>query len=224
NTNSIVRFAYKNGDLKASGAPETVVKEVPEGGGHWTRDVVFSKDGRAMFVAVGSASNVDDPDQKPAEFHRANILQFTPDGKFVKVFASGIRNPGGGLAINPQTGELWCSVNERDALGDNLVPDYVTSVKEGGFYGWPWYYIGGNQDPRHEGKHPELQSKVIVPDVLLQPHHASLQLAFYDGSQFPAEYRGHIFAAQHGSWNRNIRTGYSVARVPVKGGRADGTY
>jgi glucose/arabinose dehydrogenase len=224
NTNSVVRFAYKNGDLKATGAPETVVSELPEGGGHWTRDVVFSKDGRAMFVAVGSASNVDDPDEKPGEFHRANILQFTPDGKFVKVYASGIRNPGGGLAINPQTGELWCSVNERDALGDNLVPDYITHVREGGFYGWPWYYIGGNQDPRHESKHPELRTKVLVPDVLLSPHNASLGITFYAGSQFPAEYRGDLFAAEHGSWNRSNRTGYELIRVPLVNGRATGEF
>jgi glucose/arabinose dehydrogenase len=224
NTNAIVRFAYKPGDLKASGAAEVVVKDIPEGGGHWTRDVVFSRDGQKMFVGVGSASNVDDPDQKPGEFHRANILQYTPDGKFVKVYAWGIRNPGGGLGINPQTGDLWCSVNERDALGDNLVPDYVTSVKEGGFYGWPWYYMGGNQDPRHAGKHPELRTQVLVPDVLLPAHNASLGFAFYDGTAFPAEFRGDLFAAQHGSWNRSSRTGYEVVRVPLINGRATGEF
>lgn len=224
NTNSIVRFAYQKGDLKATGPAEIVVKDVPEGGGHWTRDVVFSKDGRAMFVAVGSASNVDDPDEKPGEFHRANILQFTPEGAFVKVYASGIRNPGGGLAINPQTGELWCSVNERDNLGDNLVPDYITHVREGGFYGWPWYYMGGNQDPRHEGKHPELRTQVIVPDVLLSAHNASLGITFYDGRQFPAEYRGDLFAAEHGSWNRANRTGYELIRVPIVDGHATGEF
>ena len=224
NTNAIVRFAYKTGDLKASGAAQVIVKDLPEGGGHWTRDVVFSRDGQKLFVGVGSSSNVDDPDQKPAEFHRAAILQYTPDGKFVKVYASGIRNPGGGLGINPETGDLWCSVNERDALGDNLVPDYVTSVKEGGFYGWPWYYTGGNQDPRHEGKHPELRTQVLVPDVLLPPHNASLGFAFYEGNQFPAEYRGDLFGAQHGSWNRSNRTGYEVIRVPLTNGRATGEF
>jgi glucose/arabinose dehydrogenase len=224
NTNSIVRFAYKKGDLKAAGSPETIVKEIPEGGGHWTRDVVFSKDGRAMFVGVGSASNVDDPDQKPAEFHRANILEYTPEGKFVKVYASGIRNPGGGLAINSETGELWCSVNERDNLGDNLVPDYITHVRDGGFYGWPWYYIGDHQDPRHEGKHPELVTKVVVPDVLLSAHNASLGITFYDGSQFPAEYHGDLFAAEHGSWNRSNRTGYELIRVPLVNGHATGEF
>jgi glucose/arabinose dehydrogenase len=139
-----------------------------------------------------------------------------PDGSGVRVFASGIRNPVG-IAVNPRTGDLWTSVNERDHLGDNLVPDYITRVKDGGFYGWPWYYIGGNQDPKHKGKHPELKDKVIVPDVLLQAHNASLQLTFYSGQQFPAEYRGDVFAAQHGSWNRSVRTGYNVIRVPLAG-------
>jgi glucose/arabinose dehydrogenase len=139
------------------------------------------------------------------------------------VYASGIRNPVG-LGVNPTTGELWCSTNERDALGDNLVPDYVTHVQKGGFYGWPWYYIGGHQDPRHAGKHPELKDKVLIPDVLVSPHNASLGLTFYDGSQFPAEYKGDLFAAEHGSWNRANRTGYEVIRVPLKDGRASGEF
>jgi glucose/arabinose dehydrogenase len=222
NTDSVVRFPYKNGDRKATGSAETIVSGIPTGG-HSTRDVVFSQDGRKMFVAVGSRSNVDDPDTTPREFHRANILQYTPDGKFVKVYGAGIRNPVG-LAVNPITGELWCSVNERDALGDNLVPDYITHVREDGFYGWPWYYMGSNQDPRHEGKRPELKGKVIVPDVLMQPHNASLELTFYDGKQFPAEYSGDIFAAEHGSWNKSVRTGYEVVRVPLKDGHASGIY
>lgn len=223
NTNSVVRFPYKVGDVKATGAAETIIAELPAGGGHWTRDVVFSPDGKRMWVAVGSASNVDDPDTHPREFHRANILEFAPDGKFVKIYASGIRNPVG-LGVNPTTGELWCSTNERDALGDNLVPDYVTHVREDGFYGWPWYYMGDHQDPRLEGKHPELLGKVIVPDVLLSPHNASLGLTFYDGTQFPAEYKGDLFAAEHGSWNRSNRTGYEVVRVPLVNGRASGEF
>ena len=228
NTNSVVRFAYKSGDLKATGKPEVIVPNIPaagrlRGGGHWTRDIAFSKDGKKMFVSVGSYSNVDDPDTHSGEKRRADILEFTPDGKNERIYAWGIRNPVG-IAIQPETGDLWCSVNERDALGDNLVPDYITRVQEGGFYGWPWYYIGPNQDPRHQGKHPDLKSKVIVPDVLLQPHNASLEMLFYEGSQFPAEYKGHIFAAEHGSWNREYRTGYEVVRVPVKNGKATGEY
>jgi len=222
NTDSVVRFPYKSGDLKATGPAETLISGIPTGG-HSTRDVAFSLDGKKLFVSVGSRSNVDDPDTTPAEKLRANILQYTPEGKFVKVYGAGIRNPVG-IAVNPITGELWCSVNERDNLGDNLVPDYVTSVKEDGFYGWPWYYIGGNQDPRHEGKHPELKSKVIVPDVLLQPHNASLEMTFYDGKQFPAEYSGDIFAAEHGSWNKAVRTGYEVVRIPLTKGKASGIY
>jgi glucose/arabinose dehydrogenase len=222
NTQSLVRFPYKNGDLKATGPAETLVEGIPSGG-HSTRDVVFSKDGKRLFLAVGSASNVDDPDDHPGEFHRANILEYTPEGKFVRVYASGIRNPVG-LGINTVTGELWCSVNERDALGDNLVPDYITHVKEGGFYGWPWYYMGSNQDPRHAGKHPELKGKVIVPDVLMQPHNASLGLTFYEGTQFPPEYRGDLFAAEHGSWNRARRAGLEVVRVPLDNGHASGVY
>ena len=223
NTDSVVRFPYHSGDLKASGPSQAVVPGIPAGGGHWTRDLAFSLDGTKLFVSVGSASNVNDPDTHQNEFHRANILEFTPDGKFVKVYASGIRNPVG-IAVNPTTGQLWCSVNERDALGDNLVPDYISSVKEGGFYGWPWYYMGDHQDPRHAGKHPELKNKVIVPDVLLQPHNASLELTFYEGNQFPKQYRGDIFAAEHGSWNKAERAGYEVVRVPLEDGKATGVY
>jgi glucose/arabinose dehydrogenase len=228
NTGSVVRIPYKNGDLKATGKPEVILSDIPSGGrltggGHWTRDLAFSLDGKRLFVAVGSATNVSDPDTNKAEFHRGDILTSTPGGKSETVYASGIRNPVG-IAIQPETGALWTSVNERDELGDNLVPDYITHVQEGGFYGWPWFYIGGNQDPRHAGKHPELKSKVIVPDVLLQPHNASLELTFYEGSQFPQEYKGDIFAAEHGSWNKAVRTGYEVVRVPLKNGKAGGEY
>lgn len=223
NTNELIRFPYHNGDVKASG-PSQHIADVP-GGGHWTRAVEFSTDGKRMFVAVGSESNDDDTDANPGEKNRADILACDPEKCELQVYAYGIRNAGGGIAVNPQTGELWCSVNERDALGDNLVPDYITHVQEGGFYGWPWWYIGGHQDPRQVGKHPELKNKVIVPDVLLQPHNASLGFAFYQGSQFPAEYRGDIFAAQHGSWNKAVRTGYEVIRVPLhQTGHATGEY
>lgn len=230
NTDSVVRFPYHNGDLKASGAPQKLA-DLPgggrlRGGGHWTRDIAFSKDGQRMFVSVGSHSNDDDSDTHPEEFHRANVLEFTPDGKFVKVYASGIRNCVG-EAINPATGQLWCSTNERDMLGDDLVPDYITHVQEGGFYGWPWYYMsanGGVHDPRQKGKHPELQGKVITPDILLEPHFASLEMLFYEGSQFPSSYRGDAFAAEHGSWNRSKRAGYEVIRLPMEGGKATGQY
>jgi len=230
NTDSVVRFPYHVGDMKATGPAEKLT-DLPgggrlRGGGHWTRDIAFSQDGKRMFVSVGSHSNDDDSDTHPEEFHRADVLEFTPEGKFVKVYASGIRNCVG-EAINPITGELWCSTNERDMLGDNLVPDYITHVQEGGFYGWPWYYMsadGGVQDPRQVGKHPELKGKVITPDVLLNPHFASLEMLFYEGSQFPAEYKGDAFAAEHGSWNRSKRAGYEVIRVPMKDGHATGAY
>jgi glucose/arabinose dehydrogenase len=224
NTDELIRFPYHNGDLKASG-PSEHIADLPTGGGHWTRAVEFSPDGRKMFVAVGSASNVDDPDTHPGEKNRADILACDPANCTLSVYAYGIRNAGGGIAVNPQTGELWCSVNERDALGDNLVPDYITHVREGGFYGWPWWYIGPHQDPRHEGKHPELKDKTIVPDVLLQPHNASLELTFYESDKFPAEYKGDIFASQHGSWNKAVRVGYEVIRVPLhQTGHATGEY
>ncbi len=246
NTDSVVRYAYKTGDLKATAAPETIVARLPASRpqdqdavrrydeavakgqappdhGHWTRDLALSLDGKRLFVGVGSASNADDPDEFPREQNRAAILEYTPEGQFVKVYASGIRNPSG-IAVNPANGELWTSVNERDGLGDNLVPDYITHVEEGGFYGWPYFYIGGNPDPRHAGKRPELQAKTIVPDVLLQSHTASLQMIFYDGAQFPAAYRGDIFAGQHGSWNRAVRSGYEVVRVHLENGRSDGSY
>jgi glucose/arabinose dehydrogenase/mono/diheme cytochrome c family protein len=223
NTDSVVRFPYKNGDLKARG-PSEHIADVPGGDGHWTRDIQFSPDGKKMFVSVGSASNINDPDTTPAEKLRADVLEFNPDGSAMRVFAYGIRNCVG-LAVQPKTNDLWCSVNERDGLGDDLVPDYITHVQEGGFYGWPWWYMGRHQDPRHEGKHLELKDKVITPDVILHPHNASLQLTFYDGKQFPAEYQGQIFAAEHGSWNRAVRVGYELIRVPIdKSGHATGEY
>ena len=222
-TESLVRFPYHAGDLHASGSSQHLL-DFP-GGGHWTRSIQFSQDGKKMFVAVGSKSNVDDPDTTSAEKNRADILAYNPDGTGMQLYAYGIRNAGGGLAIQPETGVLWCSVNERDALGDNLVPDYITHVEPGGFYGWPWWYMGGNQDPRHKGKHPELKDKVITPDVLLQPHNASLEITFYEGQQFPADYKGDIFASEHGSWNKAVRTGYEVIRVPLhQAGKATGEY
>jgi glucose/arabinose dehydrogenase len=224
NTDAVVRMPYQNGQTKAEGKPDELVPLSGggqlTGGGHWTRDIVFSKDGKKLYIAVGSKSNVDWTQE---EEDRARIFETGPVGQDKRVYAWGVRNPVG-LAIHPVTGDLWTSVNERDALGDNLVPDYVTRVTEGGFYGWPWYYMGGHQDPRHPGARPELKDKVITPDVILQAHSASLDMTFYDGKQFPEEYRNNAFAAEHGSWNRTRRTGYKVIHIPTKDGKATGEY
>jgi glucose/arabinose dehydrogenase len=240
NTSSVVRFPYRNGDLAARGAPETVVPQLPASG-HSTRDLAFSPDGTKMFVSVGSASNVGermgrlDPaalaawtSQHPPgaawgnETDRANVLVFNPDGGNRRIYATGIRNCVG-LAVGP-SGDLWCSTNERDAIGDDVPSDYITRVREGAFYGWPWYYIGSHEDPRHAGARPDLKGQVTVPDVLLQAHSASLGLTFYNGTQFPAEYRGSLFAAEHGSWNRSKRTGSKVIRLIMKDGEPTGEY
>jgi glucose/arabinose dehydrogenase len=228
NTNGVVRFRYASGDLKARGAPERLV-ELPggghlHGGGHWTRDLAFSRDGKLLYVAVGSHSNVDDPDTTPEERGRAVVLQMTPEGKDARPYAWGVRNAVG-IAVSPRTGALWASVNERDDLGDDLPPDYITHLDEGGFYGWPWYYIGAHPDPRLAGKHPELAARAVVPDVLLAPHAATMQILFYDGAMFPPAYRGDMFVPQRGSWNRSVRSGYEVVRVPMdERGRARGGY
>ena len=223
------------------GQGRDVVANLPQGSGHSTRDIVFTPDGKRMLVSVGSASNVAEGMGSPPggleawskaqpvgaswgyEAERAAVLSFDPEGKDRKLYATGIRNCVG-LAIQPQTGLPWCSTNERDGLGDDLVPDYVTSVKEGGFYGWPWFYIGNNEDPRHAGARPDLKDKVTVPDVLVQPHSASLGMTFYQGTQFPSEYQGDAFAAEHGSWNRSKRTGYKVIRIRMKDGKPTGEY
>jgi glucose/arabinose dehydrogenase len=243
NNNAVVRFAYAAGDLRARAAPETIVPKLTDSsGGHSTRDIVFSADGAKMFVSIGSGSNVAESLPKKSasesaawdaahglgaawgdETNRADVMLFDPDGKNGRVFASGIRNCVG-LAISPETHDLYCSTNERDALGDDLVPDYVTRVKPGAFYGWPWYYMGDHEDPRHAGERPDLLGKVTVPDVLLQPHSASLGLTFYEGSMFPAEMRGDGFAAFHGSWNRELRTGPKVVRIVMKDGVPTGEY
>ena len=241
--NAIVRYAYRSGDTKARGPRQTVVPRLSkESGGHWTRDVAFSGDGQRMFVSVGSASNVAERMPKrsvaaaqefekaaalgaawDSEDHRADVLAFDPEGKGEQIFATGLRNCVG-LAVHPATGDLWCSTNERDGLGDDLVPDYVTRVRPAAFYGWPWYWLGDHEDPRLKGDRPDLAGKVTVPDVLLQPHSASLQMTFYDGHMFPAEYRGDGFAALHGSWNRAKRTGYKVVRVLQRNGVPTGEY
>jgi len=228
NTDSIVRFPYTAGDLVARGPAETIYGGIDgggrlPGGGHWTRDIVLSRDVSKLYVSVGSRSNVSDDAR---EERRARIFELTLEGGRVRserVYATGLRNAVG-LALHPESGELWASVNERDELGDELVPDYITSVKDGGFYGWPWFYLGPNQDPRHAGKHPELKDKVLVPDVLLQSHSASLGITFVTAPSWPESYRGSILAAEHGSWNRARRTGYKVVAVPFKDGRATGEY
>jgi glucose/arabinose dehydrogenase len=240
NTDSVVRFPYRAGDLKASGAPETVVADLPHGSGHSTRDIVFTPDNKRMLVSVGSArNNGEGMGRAPGglkawagkhplgaawsfEADRAAVLAFDPDGKNKRTFATGIRNCVG-LAMQPD-GTPWCSTNERDGLGDDLVPDYVTRVRENAFYGWPWFYIGAHEDPRHRGERGDLKGKVTVPDVLLQAHSASLGLTFYDGSNFPGEYRGDAFAAMHGSWNRSQRTGYKIVRIRLKDGVPTGEY
>jgi glucose/arabinose dehydrogenase len=216
NTDGVIRFPYRNGDLKARGPAEKLGVQLSGGaahlrsGGHWTRDVVFSPDGKKMYVSIGSRSNDSD---NAAEADRARIFEFNPNGTNRKVYAWGIRDAVG-IAFRPGSDELWMSTNERDELGNDLPPDYISSVRPGGFYGWPWFYIDNHPDPRYKGKHPELADKIIIPDVLVQAHSATLNLCFYTGDQFPAEYKGDIFAAFHGSWNRTKRTGYKIVRVP----------
>lgn len=247
NNNSVVRFAYASGDLKSSGAPETVVARLASSaGGHTTRDIDFSPDGKRMLVSVGSGSNLAEGmapktvEEAKAwetdhalgsawgrEADRADVLSFDPEGHDKTIFATGIRNCVT-VRINPATGDPWCAVNERDSLGDDLPPDYVTRVKAKGFYGWPWYYIGDHEDPRLNGRRPDLAGKAIVPDVLIQPHSAPLGLTFYPAATgvaaFPASYRGDAFVGLHGSWNRSKRTGYKVVVLKVKNGVPAGTY
>jgi glucose/arabinose dehydrogenase/cytochrome c2 len=246
--NRVVRYAYQVGAQHASGLPEIVVPQLyPVGGGHVTRDLVFSADGKRMFVSVGSLSNVAEtmPKKSPGEIvaweaahglgaawgpeeNRAAVLVFDAGlGQPGKVFASGIRNCSG-LTLQPATGELWCTTNERDDLGDDLVPDYSTRVREGAFYGWPWYYMGNHEDPRLTGQRPDLAGKVTVPDVPYQSHSSSLNLVFYTAttgsSAFPREYLGDGFAVFHGSFNRSFRTGHKIVRLRMKNGVPTGEY
>ncbi|TGV09073.1 sorbosone dehydrogenase family protein [Mesorhizobium sp. M8A.F.Ca.ET.173.01.1.1] len=241
NSDSIVRFAYRNGDLKASGDPQTIVDNIPANH-HWSRDIAFSPDGKTLYLSVGSGSNVaEDMGKRPkggldawvkskplgaswgSEAGRAEVRAFDPDGKNGRVVATGLRNCSG-MTVQPATGAPWCVVNERDALGDNVPAEYATSVREGAFYGWPWYYIGNNEDPRHKGERPDLAGKADIPDVLMQAHSAPLNIAFYDGKSFPPEYRGDAFVALHGSWNRGNRTGYKIVRLLFKDGKPTGEY
>jgi glucose/arabinose dehydrogenase len=215
NTNAVVRFKYDKQTSKRTGNEEKIL-DLPPGGGHFTRTVTFSKDGSKLYVSVGSSSNIDiEKDNR-----RAAVLVSDPDGKNSRIYASGLRNAVG-LGIEPVTGDVWVSVNERDELGDNLPPDYFTSLKDGGFYGWPYSYIGSNVDPRVKPQRPDLVAKAIIPDVLLGCHVAPLEFAFYTGKQFPEQYHGGAFIAEHGSWNRSVRNGYQVVFVGFKDGKAD---
>jgi glucose/arabinose dehydrogenase len=242
NSDSVVRFPYKSGDLKATGEPETIVSGIPSNH-HWTRDIVFTPDGKTMYLSVGSGSNVaEDMGKAPkggleswlakqplgatwgSEQGRADVWAYDPDGKNGRITATGLRNCAG-MTLQPATSEVWCVVNERDELGDNVPFEYATHVQRGAFYGWPWYYIGGHEDPRHKGARPDLKDKVTVPDVLMQAHSAPLNIAFYTGDAFGPDYKGDAFVALHGSWNRNTRTGYKVVKLDFgPDGKPTGSY
>jgi glucose/arabinose dehydrogenase len=237
NNDSVVRFTYKSGQLAAEGEPERIA-DLPasdaaldqdtanrlmidlnqtRGYNHWTRNVIFNPAGTKLYVTVGSATNAT----PETDERRAAVLEFNPDGTGYRVFASGLRNPVG-LAYLPGTNTLWTAVNERDHLGDDLVPDFITSVRESGFYGWPYSYIGNHVDPTVKPERPDLVSRAIAPDVLLPAHSAALGLLFYTGSQFPASYQRNAFIALHGSINRSKLSGYRVVRVPFRDGKPIG--
>lgn len=248
-TNGILRFPYRNGDLKPRGKPEVLDLKLPTGehglpaGGHWTRDIVFGPLSHRMFVSVGSATNVAEemPERSAAfiaeheakhgrgaawggETNRAVVLVGSPTGRNLRSFATGLRNCTA-MALHPETDDLWCAATERDRLGDDLPPEFVTRVRFHGFYGWPWFYPGGFEDPRQAGERPDLAPHVLAPDVLIQPHSSPLGITFYDGSQFPAKYRNNAFVTLRGSWNRSIRTGYKVVRIVTdKSGASNGWY
>jgi glucose/arabinose dehydrogenase len=240
--NQVVRYPYRVGSTKATGPAEVIVGNIPTER-HWTRDLAVSRDGKLLFLAVGSASNLGVggmPDMTPEQIqqhekthgrgaawgkeeNRAVVRVFDPEGKSVRNYATGLRNCSG-LTMQPGTDNLWCVVNERDHLGPLLVPDHMVRVQEGAFYGWPWYYIGDNEDPALKGKRPDLKGQVRVPEVLIQSHSSALSAAFYDRDAFPAEYRGDVFVALHGSHSRPDRTGYKVIRVRMKDGNPTGEY
>ncbi|MES2393111.1 MAG: PQQ-dependent sugar dehydrogenase [Acidobacteriota bacterium] len=234
NATSVVRFPYKNGDLQASAPPETLIRNLPalvlfNTSGHWTKDIVFTPDNKHLLLSVGAATDDADTTDYKLERGRAQVIEYTPTGTFELIYGSGIRNCVG-EAINPTTGALWCSVNERNWMGDNLVPDFISSIPQGSFFGWPWWYIGEHLDPRHGKAHPVLQGPVREPDVLLPAHFASLEMVFYpqtiapSAQPFPTEFQGDAFAAEHGSGNRNHLTGFEVVRIPMKDGKATGEF
>jgi glucose/arabinose dehydrogenase len=242
NSDSLVRVPYRNGDLKASAKPQRIVERIPWVH-HYGRDVVVSPDGKRIFYSVGSGSNValdmfpmplDAPFEEwktshplgaawDTEERRADVLSYDPDGRNETIVATGLRNCQG-MAVHPTSGRVWCVVNERDELGDDTPFEYATEVRQGAFYGWPWYFIGSHEDPRKKGARPDLKDQVAVPDVLMQAHSAPLQIAFYHAGGFPAEYQGSAFVTLHGSWNRGHRTGYKVVRLPFKDGKPTGEY
>ncbi|WP_201984023.1 PQQ-dependent sugar dehydrogenase [Hymenobacter rubidus] len=221
NTDGVLRFPYQPGATKIAGSGQRML-DLPKGGynNHWTRNLLASADGSKIYVTVGSGSNVQEHGAEN-EVRRANILEINPDGTGEKIYASGLRNPIG-LQWQPGTGKLWAVVNERDELGDELVPDYFTSVKEGGFYGWPYSYYGQNEEPRRKNERPDLVKKALVPDVPLGAHVAALGLTFYDKDAFPAKYRHGAFIGEHGSWNRSQYAGYKVVFVPFANGQPSG--
>src|ERR1022692_267731 len=244
NSNGVVRFPYKNGQLKTTAKAEGIVDCIPPTH-HWIRDILFIPDGTRLLLAVGSSSNAA-LDMFPVprvpggmdgwnkthplgstwdtEEGRANILSFKPDGTDQKIIATGLRNPSG-ITIQPATGELWAVINERDGLGDDTPFEYATHVQAGAFYGWPWYFLGAHEDPRHKGEHTDLKDKITIPDVFMQTHSAPLQIVFYEGDNFPIAYKGSAFVTLHGSWDRSRRTGYKVVRLIFdKNGKPTGEY
>ena len=221
NTDGVWMYPYTSGDTEIKGTGKKIL-ELPAGGynNHWTRNLIVNASQTKIYVTVGSGSNVAERGLTN-EIRRANILEFNPDGTGEKIYGSGLRNPVG-MAWAPGTNALWTAVNERDGLGDDLVPDYITSVKEGAFYGWPFSYFGQNEDPRLKGQNPALVAKAIVPDIPVGSHTASLGLAFYTAKKFPTKFQGGAFIGQHGSWNRSQLVGYKVAFVPFKNGKPTG--
>ena len=239
--NQVVRYPYDVGDRRATGPAEVIIADIPTER-HWTRDLAVAPDGQHLFVSIGSASNVAGPmpEEPPGgieaweaehgrgaawgeETDRAVVRVFDPDGENVRNYATGLRNCSG-MTVQPGTGSLWCTGNERDHLGADVAPDFLTTVQDGGFYGWPWYYAGGNEDPAHAGERPDLADEAITPDVLLQAHSSTMQMVFYDGEAFPRQYQGDAFATMRGSWNREHRTGYKVVRAIMVDGRPTGVY
>ncbi len=219
NTDGLVRYPYKPGQAKIDGKPVKIL-DLPAGG-HYTRNLIADPAGKKLYIAVGSSSNVDEDRADAKDPRRAAILEINPDGSAMRVFAGGLRNPVG-MDWEPSTKTLWTVVNERDLLGDDLVPDYLTSVKDGAFYGWPYSYFGQNEDPRKKGQRPDLVAKAIKPDYALGSHTAALGLAFYDAGTFPQRYRGGAFIGMHGSWNRSKMVGYRVAFIPFANGKPSG--